>query len=69
MRRKIATLVAGVVLVALCSGASCRQETAQNVLATFLNTAAEAVAEQLVSSTAKPLQATDQMERTWEGWR
>ncbi len=69
MRRKIVATAVGVILVTLCSGASCRQETAQNVLATFLNTAAEAVAEQLVSSTAKPLQATDQMERTWEGWR
>jgi len=59
MRRKIATTVVGVVLVTLCSGASCRQETAQGVLATFLNTLAETAAQQLVSNAAKPIQFAD----------
>lgn len=59
MRHKIATLFVGVLLITLCSGATCRQETAQDILATFLNTVAETAAQQFVSNTAKSLQVTD----------
>jgi hypothetical protein len=67
MRRKIATVFMGAVLVALCSGATCRQETAQGVLATFLNTLAETAAEQIVSNVAKAPQVTNHAERGLEG--
>lgn len=60
MRRKIVATAVTLILVALSSGASCRQETAQNVLATFLNTLAESVAQQIVANTAKSAECTQQ---------
>lgn len=69
MRQKIATLAAGAFLVTLCSGASCRQETAQSVLATFLNTIAETAAQQIVSDTAKSIDVDGHADSNSEGWQ
>lgn len=54
MHHKVTATVVGAVLFTFCSGATCRQETAQRVLATFLNTVAETAAQELVRNTAKP---------------
>jgi hypothetical protein len=52
MRRKIIRVFAFMILMACCSGASCRQETAQQVLETFLTELASGVANEIVTSRA-----------------
>ncbi len=59
MRRKILTVIVATALVVLCMGASCRQETAQSVIATFLNTLAETAAQELVKGSPKRLSAVE----------
>lgn len=53
MWKKLLGVMAGVTIILLGSGATCRQETAQSVIDTFLNTLAQNVAQELVKGTAR----------------
>jgi hypothetical protein len=54
MRRTIISALVCMILLICSTGATCRQETAQAVVGTFLNTLAENVAEQIVQAASTP---------------
>ena len=58
MRNKISVLLTSAAVLVVCSGATCRQETAQSVIDTFLNTLAQTAAQELIKGNAKPLSTT-----------
>lgn len=62
MNRRVIAVIASVILLPLCSGASCRQETAQSAMAVFFNTVAEVTAQQLVSNAAKAIPPSSSLE-------